>query len=115
MKFLARKKMMKINKIWFEGDWLYGLGDDGKTYRQSLLWYKRLMEASPDERAEFEISTIGIHWPRLDEKSTSPVSHVSSDTIPPFFAAMSMDSRHHRQNANGKSWRMSPNWATSWQ
>ena len=59
--------MMKINKIWFEGDWLYGLGDDGKTYRQSLLWYKRLMEASPDERAEFEISTIGIHWPRLDE------------------------------------------------
>ena len=61
------KKTMKISKIWFDGDWLYGLGDDGKTYRQSLLWYKHLMEATSEERAEFEISTIGIHWPKLDE------------------------------------------------
>ena len=59
--------MKTISKIWFEGDWLYGLGDDGKTYRQSLLWYKRLKAASPKEREEYEISTIGIHWRKLDE------------------------------------------------
>ena len=41
-----KKTMNKIKKIWFDGEWLYGLGDDGKTYRQSLLWYKNLLHAS---------------------------------------------------------------------
>lgn len=57
---------MRINKIWFDREWLYGLGDDGKTYRQSLLWYKELANASDEERREYEISTIGIHWRKLD-------------------------------------------------
>lgn len=59
--------MTKIVKIWFEGTWLYGLGDDGETYRQSLLWYKRLLKASPEERAAYELSQTGIHWRALDE------------------------------------------------
>ena len=57
--------MKKITKIWFDGEWLYGLGDDGKTYRQSMLWYKLLLKAGPEERARYEISRIGIHWPKL--------------------------------------------------
>ena len=63
----TKKMMNKIVKIWFEGEWLYGLGEVGKTYRQSLLWYKNLMNASEQQRAEYEISTIGIHWSKLDE------------------------------------------------
>ena len=59
--------MKTISKIWFDGEWLYGLGDDGKTYRQSLLWYRHLLDASPEQRADYEISTIGIHWSKLDE------------------------------------------------
>lgn len=59
--------MNRIEKIWFEGEWLYGLGDDGRTYRQSLLWYKNLLHASDSERQQYEISTIGIHWRNLDE------------------------------------------------
>ena len=35
--------MNKIKRIWFDGEWLYGLGEDGKTYRQSMLWYKDLL------------------------------------------------------------------------
>lgn len=58
---------MIIKKIWFDGEWLYGQGDDGKVYRQSLLWYSRLLKASEQERAKYIISTIGIHWPDLDE------------------------------------------------
>lgn len=58
---------MKIKKIWFDGDYLYGEGDDGKTYRQSLLWYSRLREASELERSQYTLSTIGIHWRNLDE------------------------------------------------
>ncbi len=60
-------KMKTISKIWFDGDWLYGLGDDGKTYRQSLLWYSHLRAASDEQRSKYEISTIGIHWHDLDE------------------------------------------------
>lgn len=58
---------MTIKKIWFDGDYLYGEGDDGKTYRQSLLWHPRLKAASDDERSEYTLSTIGIHWRNLDE------------------------------------------------
>ena len=68
---MVTRKMMetmnKIEKIWFDGEWLYGLGDDGKTYRQSLLWYKNLLHATHEQRLEYEISTIGIHWHKLDE------------------------------------------------
>ena len=71
MKALVTRKMMKtmnkIEKIWFDGEWLYGLGDDGKTYRQSLLWYKNLLNATQEQKLEYEISTIGIHWRKLDE------------------------------------------------
>ena len=58
---------MKIKKIWFDGEWLYGQSDDGKVYRQSLLWYSRLLKASKQERTKYILSTIGIHWPELDE------------------------------------------------
>lgn len=58
---------MKINKIWFDDDFLYGIGDDGKTYRQSLLWYKHLREATDEQRSQYTMSTVGIHWRDLDE------------------------------------------------
>ncbi|MBR1706698.1 MAG: DUF2442 domain-containing protein [Bacteroidales bacterium] len=58
--------MEQIRKIWFEGDWLYGTGDDGKTYRQSLLWYKGLMEADEEARNRYDIGHFGIHWRELD-------------------------------------------------
>lgn len=64
---LERRQKMKIEKIWFDGDYLYGMGDDGKTYRQSLLWYQQLRNASDPERQNYTISTVGIHWRNLDE------------------------------------------------
>ena len=61
------ERTMKIRKVWFEDDHLYGEGDDGKTYRQSLLWYPHLREATEEERNHYTISTIGIHWQNLNE------------------------------------------------
>lgn len=58
---------MKIEKIWFDGEYIYGKDEDGKEYRQSLLWYPRLLAASDEERKKYTISTIGIHWRNLDE------------------------------------------------
>lgn len=59
--------MKIITKIWFDDEFLYGLGDDGKEYKQSLLWYDRLRNASDDERAKYTFSLCGIHWRNLDE------------------------------------------------
>ncbi|MBO4465495.1 MAG: DUF2442 domain-containing protein [Bacteroidales bacterium] len=59
--------MNRITKIWFDEQWLWGLGDDGKTYRQSLLWYPKLMAADSMQRSKYETSTIGFHWRELDE------------------------------------------------
>lgn len=58
---------MRIEKIWFDDDYLYGKDESGNTYRQSLLWYPNLRAASNEERAKYTISTIGIHWRNLDE------------------------------------------------
>lgn len=58
---------MTIKEIWFEGEYLYGKDGDGKIRRQSLLWYPKLLNATNEERAQYIMSTIGIHWRGLDE------------------------------------------------
>jgi hypothetical protein len=32
-----------------------------------LWWYPRLRDATPEQRANFEIGRFGIHWPEIDE------------------------------------------------
>ena len=36
---------MKITEIWFVDDHIYGRDENGKEYRQSLLWYPKLRAA----------------------------------------------------------------------
>jgi hypothetical protein len=40
---------------------------DGRKITTPLAWYPRLRDASPPERARFELMAMGIHWPDLDE------------------------------------------------
>ncbi len=58
--------VMKFKTIWFKGEYLYGTDEGGKEYRQSLLWYPSLLNASDEERAQYTISHEGIHWRNLD-------------------------------------------------
>ena len=58
---------MKIVKVWFDKDYVFGIDENGKEYRQSLLWYSGLKEASDDERMNYKIGLDGIHWRELDE------------------------------------------------
>ena len=58
---------MKITKIWFENDRIYGLTDDGRTLWQSLLYYRHLRYATDEEREQYRIGHFGIHWEKLDE------------------------------------------------
>lgn len=58
---------LNITKIWFEDDRLYGLADDGRVLWQSLLYYKRLLYATEEQRGDYEINGFGIHWREIDE------------------------------------------------
>jgi hypothetical protein len=40
---------------------------DGRKIATPLDWYPRLTRASAQQRANFEIMPMGIHWPDLDE------------------------------------------------
>lgn len=58
---------MEITKIWFDGDRIYGLTDDGRILWQSLLYYRRLLNARPQDREDYSIGAYGIRWEKLDE------------------------------------------------
>ena len=58
---------MKIKEIWFDGDFIYGRDEEGKEYKQSLLWYPKLRTASAEERSQYTIGLGGLHWRGLDE------------------------------------------------
>lgn len=58
---------MILTKIWFENNRIYGLTDDGRTLWQSLLYYKRLMNAAEEQRNNYEMDDEGIHWEEIDE------------------------------------------------
>ena len=42
---------------------------DGRSVSVPLAWYPRLLHATPEQRAHWEIAGagFGIHWPDLDE------------------------------------------------
>ncbi len=58
---------MKITKIWFDAEHIFGLDEEGKEHRQSLLWYPKLRNASDAERDRYSLGFSGIHWRELDE------------------------------------------------
>ena len=40
---------------------------DGRRITTPLWWYPRLLKATPQQRARYELSPFGIHWPEIDE------------------------------------------------
>jgi hypothetical protein len=39
----------------------------GQTISTPLWWYPRLLAASAEQRTNYEIMPLGIHWPEIDE------------------------------------------------
>lgn len=58
---------MIIKKIWFDAEFIYGIDENGREHRQSLLWYPRLRQATDEERSKYTFGLDGIHWRGLDE------------------------------------------------
>ncbi len=51
----------------FDQDSLWVDLADGRTIGVPLVWFPRLLNASPDVRSEVKISAKGLHWDALDE------------------------------------------------
>ncbi|MHA7848418.1 DUF2442 domain-containing protein [Serratia sp. D1N4] len=41
--------------------------NDARTIGVPLAWFPRLLQASAEQRANYELSARGIHWEDLDE------------------------------------------------
>ena len=51
---------------------------DGRTISVPLVWYPRLLSATPEQRANWRVAGggFGIHWPDVDEDlSTEGLLH----------------------------------------
>lgn len=51
----------------FDADTLWVGLSDGRTIAAPLAWFPRLLSASPEQLAQVELSTGGLHWEALDE------------------------------------------------
>lgn len=72
---------IRITKIWFDKNYIYGSDENNALYRQSLLWYPELKNASDEEREQYRIGFRGIHWRNLDV-DISFESFTDSDSVP---------------------------------
>lgn len=58
---------MKVIKLWFEDGRIYVTNDKGETLYQSLKFYPRLLVATDEQRAKYELWDYGIRWDEIDE------------------------------------------------
>ena len=72
---------MKIVKVWFDSEFIYGADEAGNEYRQSLLWYPKLQEANNEQRQNYTFGFVGIHWRELNE-DVSFESFLYTDAVP---------------------------------
>jgi Protein of unknown function (DUF2442) len=59
----------RVEAVYFTRDSLIVDLMDGRSISVPLTWYPRLMKATPQNRAHWEIcgGGYGIHWPEIDE------------------------------------------------
>ncbi len=53
--------------VHFDDNSLWVHLDDGRVVSVPLAWFPRLLQATPEQRAQFELSPRGIHWECIDE------------------------------------------------
>ena len=58
---------MKIEKAWFDNNYIFIKTDLGHVVGNPLHWFPVLMNATIEERNNFEIGHYGIFWPDLNE------------------------------------------------
>jgi len=69
MSTFAEKVEALARDVAFTEDALRVVLADGREVSVPLHWFPRLLHATPDQRAKWELigDGIGIHWPLVDE------------------------------------------------
>ena len=58
---------MRVSKVWVDDNAVYAATDDGLVASYDFSCWPRLKGATAEQRAHFELSYSGIHWPTIDE------------------------------------------------
>jgi hypothetical protein len=58
---------VSANRVHFDKDTMTVDLTDGRTLSVPLAWFPRLLRATPAQRAQVELSRVGLHWQELDE------------------------------------------------
>ena len=53
--------------VTFDADTFAAELSDGRTIRVPLVWFPRLLHATPEQRQHYELSQRGIHWEAINE------------------------------------------------
>jgi len=69
MSILATNADERVAEVRFTEDDLSVTLMDGRTISVPLVWYPRLLKASPAQRENWQLSAAGygIHWPDIDK------------------------------------------------
>ena len=66
---ILMNNMDRIVKVWFESERIFIETESGKTFSRPLQAFPLLLEATPEQRARYEIGLDGddLRWEELDE------------------------------------------------
>lgn len=59
--------MIKAVSVSFDDNSMFVSLSDGRLLGIPLAWFPRLLHATPEQRAEYYLSTRGLHWDKIDE------------------------------------------------
>ncbi len=64
----------RADRVWFDEDSMWLALSDGRVLSVPKLWFPRLLNATAEELAGYELSGhgAGIHWDSLDEDISVP-------------------------------------------
>lgn len=54
-------------RVYFDDANLWVELDDARTIGAPLVWFPRLLAATPEQRNDYELSPGGVHWWNIDE------------------------------------------------
>jgi Protein of unknown function (DUF2442) len=63
----ARDDDLRPQSVEFAASELVVTLRDGRKIATPLDWYPRLQQASAQQRTNFELMPMGVHWPDIDE------------------------------------------------
>lgn len=58
---------MTITRLWFADNRIYVENDKGEHLYQALYFYPLLLNATDEQRENYELWEEGIHWDEIDE------------------------------------------------